>query len=41
MLERLTALYAAGRITADQVRAAVDRGWITQEQAESILAEPL
>lgn len=37
MLERLTALYAAGRITPAQVESAVDRGWITAEQAAAII----
>jgi hypothetical protein len=36
MVERLTALFAAGRITAAQVNAAADRGWITTEQAAAI-----
>ena len=30
--------YASGKWTADQVNAAVDRGWITEADAAEILA---
>lgn len=38
MLDRLTALWAAGRLTEAQLAAAVTRGWITPEQADGIRA---
>ena len=37
MRDRIAAWYASGRWTADQVTAAADRGWITQEQADEIV----
>jgi len=40
MFERLRALYAAHRLTVGQVNAAALRGWITDEQAAEIIAEP-
>jgi hypothetical protein len=40
MYERLTALYAAGRIDATGIANAVTRGWITQQQADAITNRP-
>lgn len=37
MLERLTALYRAGRLTDAQLDAAVARGWITADQVQQIM----
>ena len=37
MFERLKKLYAEGKLTADGVRNAVAKGWITDEQAQEIL----
>ncbi len=37
MLDRLSALYAAGRINAAGLSAAVAKGWITAEQRDAIL----
>ena len=36
MFERLSALYRAGRLDAAGLRAAVARGWISEEQAAEI-----
>ncbi len=36
MYERLATLYAAGRMTADQLDVAVLRGWITPAQRDTI-----
>ena len=41
MLERLRALWAAGRLTEAQIAAAVARGWITAADAEMIAASPV
>ena len=38
MLERLTALYRAGKIGAAELDNAVARGWITAEQRDAIVA---
>lgn len=40
MFERLKFLHATGRLTADGIAAAVTKGWISQAQADEILAEP-
>lgn len=40
MFERIRAWYVTGKWTADQVDAAVVRGWITPEQAQSIFQPP-
>jgi len=40
MFLRLKALYEAGRIGDAQLDAAVERGWITAEQAEELKARP-
>lgn len=39
MFLRLKRLYEAGRLTADGLAAAVQRGWITAEQKQAILGE--
>lgn len=39
MRERLRALYRAGRLDEAGLAAAVNRGWITQADADEILAE--
>ncbi|MCM1136331.1 MAG: XkdX family protein [Clostridium sp.] len=39
MFETIKRNYLAGRITAAGVQNAVKKGWISQEQADSILAE--
>lgn len=36
MYERIRAMYADGRLDAVGVGKAVQRGWITQEQADAI-----
>ena len=33
--------YASGKWTADQVHGAVGKGWITQAEADAILAPPV
>ena len=38
MRDRIAAWYASGKWTADQVNAAVTRGWITEAEAADILA---
>jgi len=38
MFERLKRLYLEGKLGADQLNAAVARGWITEEQKQEILA---
>lgn len=40
MYDRLLALWKQGRLTEAQVAAAVTKMWITQEQADTILATP-
>ena len=40
MYETLKRLYDEGKLTEKGIRNAVKRGWITQEQAEEILAKP-
>ena len=37
MFSYIKRLYEAGRLTAQGVRTAVSKGWITEEQAEEIL----
>ena len=37
--ERVKKWYMAGKWNAKVVREAVERGWITQEECEEILAE--
>ena len=37
MRDRIAAWYASGRWTADQVTAAVGKGWITEADAADIL----
>lgn len=37
MYERVKALYNEGRLSADGVRNAYAKGWITQEQHDEIL----
>jgi len=37
MFERLKKLYTEGKLTAEGVRNAVAKGWITDEQAQEIL----
>lgn len=37
MYETIKRLYMTGKITADYVRNAVAKGWITSEQANDIL----
>lgn len=37
MFLRLKRLYDAGRLTTDGITAAVERGWITDEQAQEIV----
>lgn len=32
--------WTEGRVRAEQIRYAVTKGWITQEQADTILATP-
>lgn len=36
MFERLMALWTAGRLTLPMLDAAVDKGWITAEQRDTI-----
>ena len=38
MYARLLALYRARRLTAEQLSAAVAKGWITAEQRDAILS---
>lgn len=40
MFERLKRLYNEGKLDAQGIENAVAKGWITQEQADEILAEP-
>lgn len=40
MFERLKRLYNEGKLDAQGIENAVVKGWITQEQADEILAEP-
>ncbi len=37
MFETIKRLYQAGKLTDKGIQAAVLRGWITQEQADSLL----
>lgn len=37
MYNRLKRLYEAGRLTQEQIRNAVDLGWITQAEYEDII----
>lgn len=37
MFERLKRLYNAGKLDEAAIRAAVAKGWLTEEQAEEIL----
>ena len=37
MYERLKRLYEDGRITQEQLKNAVERDWITEEQYEEII----
>lgn len=37
MFERLLKLYLEGRITIQDLDAAVEKGWITEEQKELII----
>lgn len=39
MLDRIRAWYAAGLWSATKVEAAVERGWITAEDAHEILPD--
>ena len=39
MFLRLKRLYEAGRLTADGIAAAVQRGWISETQAQEITGE--
>lgn len=36
MKARLSRLYKAGRLTAEELTAAVNRGWITEQEAAEI-----
>lgn len=38
MYERLYRLYKAGKITETGLRAAVTKGWITEEEYEQIIS---
>lgn len=38
MYNRLKALYEAGKLSQEQLEKAVEKGWITGEQAGEILA---
>lgn len=38
MFERLKRLYNEGKLTAEDLEKAVEKGWITEEQKEEIIA---
>lgn len=40
MYSRLKRLYNEGRLTKDQLKNAVSKGWITEEQYEEITGDP-
>lgn len=40
MFERLKRLYSEGKIDEAAIRNAVTKGWLTEEQANEILAPP-
>ena len=40
MFERLKRLYSEGKINETSINNAVEKGWITQEQADEILNPP-
>ncbi|MHB8065014.1 MAG: XkdX family protein [Ruminiclostridium sp.] len=39
MFERLSYLYSIGKLTVEQIDAAVSKGWITAEQKTEIIVE--
>ena len=40
IFERLTELWKSRKATEKTIQAAIDKGWISQEEAEQILTTP-